>query len=208
MRIPTRNSSAITDVSTFFTLMAILQKFLFLSNRQDFVCIKFKYSGISSEGFLKFMKLELTFTSPPTRTDCGIDVHLLKPPLRSLYAPKLCKRAATGLPPLGFRQICGGLECPLAALSCVFTSTLKLLQNEADLYWNQCMREATGWNVQRCPILAGCDELPAYIDLLNVLISRRDIDISQVEIATNDFKNMYTCLPGPSSSFRNNSLSF
>ena len=88
--------------------------------------------------------------------------------LASLYLnPKLCKPLDS---PLGLRQISGGGVCPLAALSCVHTSILKLIQNEAEVYWNQLVRDATGWNVQRCHIVAGCDELSAYIDWFNVLI--------------------------------------
>ena len=46
--------------------------------------------------------------------------------------------------PIGFRQISGGAECPSTALSCVFTSILKPTQNEADVCWNQLVRETIG----------------------------------------------------------------
>ena len=52
--------------------------------------------------------------------------------LAFLYlSPKLCKPMDP--PPLGFRQISGGVVCPLTALLCVLTSILKLIQNEADM---------------------------------------------------------------------------
>ena len=57
------------------------------------------------------------------------------------------------------------------------------------------MREVIGCNVQRPPTLTGRDELSAYIDWVNVSISSGDINICQLSFATNDFKNMYTCLP-------------
>ena len=113
--------------------------------------------------------------------------------LAALYfVPKLLKPKDK---PLSWRFINGGLLDPLTPLSYVLTTLHKLIQNGTGVHWNQLVRTAVGSNLPMCLIMTGCDEVFSYVGWNNTPISRGDIDIRRLTLATNEVANMYTNLP-------------
>ena len=103
--------------------------------------------------------------------------------------PKLLKS------PTKWRPISGSRFAPLTPLSVVMASILNMIQNSADTIWQNLVQSALGWNMERCQILSGCEELTEYLKWLNVKIKRGVLDITKIKFAVNDFKDMYTRLP-------------